>query len=362
MSNNVYVSWPDYNWTQPQPLKIFNDPTNKDNNVYKYQNYRYEGAVPDITKSLPRGHTMTLFDNRPITNFTGINVLADNNGVGYPLISKNIYNLNLDMSKYDYLVPGQTDLKNPVLVWYAWRYVAGEKVELGDGLSMARIDNNGNPTNTWSNYTKFYITRDSYIGELTQCCLSKSKDNAGHTCDPELLTGDSNRCNSVYRDYCAQSTNFNSDPVCRRFALRQNDTDEPFLFDTLATNYCKKNKTDEFCSCKYNDTVLPNLDPSAAAYIKNSKCWSGKCQESGYLTKAQSEFNCPDVNVCSSLVNVSGGEIDNIKQSCGNGKPETVQFNYTPLFIILIMFFLVLLVVIYKYVATTVESTVPKKF
>lgn len=360
MSNNVYVSWPDYNWTQLQPLKIFNDPDNKFNSINKYQNYRYEGAVPDITKPLARGHTMTLFDNRPITNLTGINVLVDNNGVGYPLISKNIYNLNLDMSKYEYLVPGQTDTINPVLIWYAWRYVAGEKIDIGDGLSMARIDNDGNPSaGTWSNYTKFYITREAYVGNLTQCCLSKSKDNAGHTCNPELLTGDSNKCYDTYVNYCSQSKNFNSDSVCRRFALRQIErAEDPYLFDTLATNYCKNNKTDDFCSCKYNETVLPNLDPNAAAYIKNTQCWNGKCQESGYMTKAQSEFKCPDVNVCSSLVNISGGSVDEIKQSCGKDKPETVQFNYTPLFIILIMFFLVLLVVIYSYVR---NNTVPKK-
>jgi len=341
-------------------------PGDYNDGVNYYQNFVY---TPDeIVK--PEHHKIITCDNNWKID-GGVGSCNDQYGLLYGYhdatnkAQKNIWRLNIDFERYRYLELGSYDIFNPVYIFMA------QDVKEFILNNEFKIENIGIAEN---NYSKFRVVRYAYAGNLNYCCLNKTlTDTDGNTCEPILRSGpECPKCNTIYKNYCIK--NF-GEKQCKKFALDNvNNQDVANSFDQLAIDYCNSSEStslgydkskpitsqnwrDSYCTCM-DDVPVDNMDgfsTDTINYLKNPKCWNNNCILYGYMKKAQIDFNCPSLDICNNLVNISSK--DNIAigltQTCGNIKevPEDDIVPKSPVdvpdytFIYLILFFILFLII-----------------
>lgn len=124
-------------------------------------------------------------------------------------------------------------------------------------------------------------------------------------------------CANVIAQYCDAS--HMGEAQCQAWC-RQN----PAQCDNVAVQYCNTNPSSPFCTCLKS--------PANVKGIVNPKCVDKQCLDTGYLTSAMQNTNCPSIVDCSvktELAN-SGVILSNtipVQQNCGNTTGVTP---YTP--------------------------------
>jgi len=359
----------------------------RNDGVNYYQNYVY---LPNY-KVTPDHHKIITCDNNWSID-GGPGSCNDQYGLlyGYHYANnkeqKNIWRLNIDFERYRYLELGSYDIFNPVYIFMA------QDVKDFVLNNEFKIENIGLDAN---GYSKFRVVRYAYAGNLNYCCVNKTlTDPDGNTCEPILKRGtDCPKCINVYKNYCVK--NF-GEKQCKKFALDNvNNPEIANTFDQLAIDYCDsaeskslgydkskpispENWRDPYCSCM-DDTPIDNTDglsTDTINYLKNPKCWNNNCILYGYMKKSQIDYNCPSLDICNNLVNMSGKNnvAIGLSQTCGNIKPDPkvppiispkepsvpdVKPNdYT--FIYLILFFIILFSIIIIIYIMKNKSKIPK--
>lgn len=177
------------------------------------------------------------------------------------------------------------------------------------------------------------VKRIAYNGDPVQCCLTGNAIVNGNTCDPKYRGGSgSSDCSSVVSNVCASDP---STSTCRTWGTTNKDLYNGYVksycsnINNLKTQFCKDKvieiggvdstyqqlcndpqyKDTQFCSCgvsyptDYADII--NSNPQIKNVLDNPKCYNKTCVQYGYQTSNQRAFTCPNLNICSNVINLT---------------------------------------------------------
>ncbi len=126
-------------------------------------------------------------------------------------------------------------------------------------------------------------------------------------------------CNTTLSQYC--STNMGT-AACQQYC-RANSA----VCDSYVASYCDKNPTDPYCACIKSPAQVKN--------IYNPKCADSKCLNTGYLTTAMQNSNCPSIVDCSIKTSLENNGVllsysVPVQQNCGGNPPVVTPPVVTP--------------------------------
>lgn len=157
--------------------------------------------------------------------------------------------------------------------------------------------------NGWTDRIESIIVKEikPTLAVKAKCCQGLSPPNeCGKYVAGSLL------CKDIMGEYC--STNMR-DAKCQSWCKSNTE-----ICDNSVIAFCNKNPTHPYCTCIKS--------PAQTKGLVNPKCVDAKCLNTGYLTTAMKNTNCPNIVDCS-IVNTlnNTGVILNyqvpIQQNCG---------------------------------------------